>query len=70
MSLTPGGVNQDAPASSLERDLPRVRGVLEYHPDHPGRTSMEEEVDFARLIVSERKEEDGKDKGRKRSKSP
>ena len=41
VSLTPGGVNQVAPASSLELDLPRVRGVpgegggagRQVHPD-------------------------------------
>ena len=27
VSLMPGGINQDAPASSLEFDFPRVRGV-------------------------------------------
>ena len=58
---TPGGVNQDAPASSSELDLPRVRSVLgnsgsagrsgaqvdrKRGPSRsPGRTSMDEDDD-------------------------
>ena len=61
MSLTPGGVNQDAPARSLELDLLRIRGVpgesgsavraskqgdrKRVPSRSPGRNSMEEEVD-------------------------